>query len=666
MDSEIAFHNSPNYRIYKSGRLERLTGETFIPPSLTPQNGVVSKDTIYSPEKNLSCRIYLPEKTSHDEKLPVLIYFHGGGFIIETPFSPTYHTFLTTTVSAAKCLAISVDYRRAPEFPIPIPYQDSWDALKWVFSHISGTGQEHWINKHAHFTKVYLAGDSAGANISHHLAIRAKTEKLESDVLGIVLIHPYFWGKTPIDELETRDEAKRKRIEGSWGIASPGSVNGVDDPLINVVGSGSVFGLGCGRVLVMVAGDDQFARRGLGYAVELEKSEWEGEVEVMVIENEGHIFHLKDPDSDNASRLVKRFAEFINKYLGLAYHFEEEIYETLEEGLEKIEEMMAGEDGLYTVSIIFCVFRSYGYNISSDVFRRFKGIDGNFRESLKGDAKGLLSLYEAAHLRTRTDCILEEALSFTSSHLESLAAGGTCPTHLLMRIRHALTLSQRWKMEIVAAVEYISSYEQEKDHDEMLLKFAKISFKILDDTFDRYVSLPEAESLANSLKRWAPDHAMDQQPDYLKFVFTFILDTFEEFRKELSPEGTPYSVKATIEEFKTLVKANFDLAKSARAAHLPSFEEYMEVGEVEVTVYVSLAATKGRLMNDIYGFEDDMSRGYFSNALNCYMKQYRVSKQEAVRELHIMVEDADKAINEELLTTIGVSRLVLKAAMGIA
>lgn len=61
-----------------------------------------------------------------------------------------------------------------------------------------------------------------------------------------------------------------------------------------------------------------------------------------------------------------------------------------------------------------------------------------------------------------------------------------------------------------------------------------------------------------------------------------------------------------------------------------------------------------------------MSRGYVTNAVNCYMKQYGVTKQEAVRELHIMVEDADKTINEELLTTIGVSRLVLKAAMSIA
>ncbi|KAL0737507.1 hypothetical protein Bca4012_013717 [Brassica carinata] len=317
MDNEIAVDNSPAYRLYKSGRIERLVGETFKPPSLTPENGVVSKDTVFSPEHNLSVRIFLPEKASAtDEKLPLLVYFHGGGFVIETAFSPTYHNFLTSAVAAAGCLAISVDYRRAPEFPIPIPYEDSWDALEWVLSHVSGTGPEHWINRHADFGRVFLAGDSAGGNISHHLATRAKREGLDSvNITGVVLIHPYFWGKAPVDEFETRDEATRRNIEARWRVASPNSEEGVDDPLFNVVGSESVdvSGLGCGRVLVVVAGDDTFARQGLGYAAKLERSGWGGEVEVMEIKGEGHVHHLKSPDTDNARKVVNRVADFIKK-----------------------------------------------------------------------------------------------------------------------------------------------------------------------------------------------------------------------------------------------------------------------------------------------------------------------------------------------------------------
>lgn len=50
---------------------------------------------------------------------------------------------------------------------------------------------------------------------------------------------------------------------------------------------------------------------------------------------------------------------------GLAYHFDDEIKESLKDDFQKIDEIMAGEDDLYTVSVIFWVFRTYGHNISS-------------------------------------------------------------------------------------------------------------------------------------------------------------------------------------------------------------------------------------------------------------------------------------------------------------
>jgi len=113
------------------------------------------------------------------------------------------------------------------------------------------------------------------------------------------------------------------------------------------------------------------------------------------------------------------------------------------------------------------------------VFKRFTGDDGKFERSLTEDAKGILSLYEAAHLGTTTDYILDEALEFTSSHLKSLLVGGMCRPHILRLIRNTLYLPQRWNMEAVIAREYISFYEQEEDHDKMLLRLAKLNFKLL-------------------------------------------------------------------------------------------------------------------------------------------------------------------------------------------
>ncbi|CAL9226170.1 unnamed protein product [Arabidopsis halleri] len=463
---------------------------------------------------------------------------------------------------------------------------------------------------------------------------------------------------------------------------------------------------------------------------------------------------MSSQGSDSTKKKVLMIYLFVS--LGIAHHFEEEIYGTLNEGFKNIEKMMAGEEDLYTISIIFWVFRRYGHYISSDVFTRFKGSNGNFKESLIGDAKGMLSLYEAAHLATPKDFILDEALIFTSSHLESLVASGMCPPHLLVRIRNALSISQHWNFEVLVPLDFIPFYEQEKDHDETLLKFAKLSFKFLqliylqdlkiltkwykeldfpskfppyfkdrcvenyffvlsvffepqfsharfifarsfilqgiqDDTFDRYASLPEAESLGYSLKRWAPDHSMDKQPEYLKSVLKVILDTFQEFENELRPEGRSFSVNSAIKEFQAVSEANVEFTKWALVSHVPSFEEYMEVGEVEVVSSMTIAGilmsmgkmgtkeafewlksrpklvqalcTKGRLMNDIAGFEDDMSRGYVVNAVNCYMKRYGVTEEEAFKELRKLVANTNKTINEEFLTTTCVSHYVLKEIM---
>ncbi|KAG2261037.1 hypothetical protein Bca52824_068116 [Brassica carinata] len=448
---------------------------------------------------------------------------------------------------------------------------------------------------------------------------------------------------------------------------------------------------------------------------------------------------------DSAKR--KLLLIYLMTSLGVAYHFEDEIEKTLAHAFERIDDMIANEHDLYTIAIFFWVFRTYGYNMSADAFKRFKGDDGMFMDSLAKDAKGMLSLYEAAHLRTTRDYIMDEALSFTMEHMESLE--GRARPHLSRLIHNALGLSQHWNMEILVAMEYVSFYEQEEDHDETLLKFSKLNFKLLqliylkelrtvtkwykeldfasklppyfrdrivelhffvismimltkfytvetitDDTFDRYASISEAESLANSLERWAPDKDTDTQPDYLKFVFKFILDVFKDFEREVGSEGRSYSVKGTIEEFKRLVKSNLDLAKWAQIAHVPSFEDYMEVGEVEITMYATMAGTlmgmghiatketyewlksrpkliqslsiNGRLMNDMAGFEDDMSRGYVTTAVNCYMKQYGVTKSEAFKKLHQMRVDNDKIVNEELLKIKDVPKRVLKEAINCA
>lgn len=109
------------------------------------------------------------------------------------------------------------------------------------------------------------------------------------------------------------------------------------------------------------------------------------------------------------------------------------------------------------------------------MFNRFKGDDAKFKEHLVRDVRGMLQLYEAAHLATPCEDILDEALSFTRYHLESLAGQEATAPHVSRHILNALYKPRFLKMEIAAAREYISFYEKE-GHDETLLKFAKLNF----------------------------------------------------------------------------------------------------------------------------------------------------------------------------------------------
>ncbi|KAH7517958.1 hypothetical protein FEM48_Zijuj09G0119500 [Ziziphus jujuba var. spinosa] len=313
MSDELAYDLSPFIRVYKDGQVDRLV-ENIVPPSFDLKTGVQSIDLIISSETGLSARLYIPKTAINTtQKLPLLVYFHGGGFCIETAFSTTFHNYLNSLVSLAKIMAVSVEHRRAPEHPIPAAYDDSWEALKWVDSHVEGKGSSEWLNSHADFDRVFFAGDSAGANISNNLAIRLglSEETLRIKLRGIVLVHPYFCGKEPVGEEANKLEIKAY-ADGFWSLASPSSVGGSDDPLINPEKDPNLGRLGCGKVLICVAEKDFFKDRGLYYYELLKKTGWGGDVEIMEAKGEDHVFHLINSDCDEAVTMLNKIVSFIN------------------------------------------------------------------------------------------------------------------------------------------------------------------------------------------------------------------------------------------------------------------------------------------------------------------------------------------------------------------
>ncbi|CAH1450391.1 unnamed protein product [Lactuca virosa] len=238
-------------RVYEDGRFQKLTGTDVLPAGIDPSSGVQSKDVVISPETNISARLYLPKTAT--KKLPLLIYFHGGGFIIESPFSPLYHNFSNLVAAESNVVIVSVDYRTAPEHPVPTCLNDSWEAIKWV----AGNCPEPWINDYADLENVFFAGDSAGATIAHHMAIRVGSEnpRLSINLQGIILLHPYFWGA---DRIGSEGEHPWKPfMEDVWMFAHP-RTSGLDDQLINPDKDPKVSDLRCSKVLVCVAEKDIF------------------------------------------------------------------------------------------------------------------------------------------------------------------------------------------------------------------------------------------------------------------------------------------------------------------------------------------------------------------------------------------------------------------------
>ena len=89
----------------------------------------------------------------------------------------------------------------------------------------------------------------------------------------------------------------------------------------------------------------------------------------------------------------------------------------------------------------------------------------------------MLSLYEAADLRTHGEDVLEEALVFTKAHLESVAPFLRSP--LKEQVDHALVQCLQRGVPRVEARRYISLYEKLESRNDSLLKLAKLDFNLL-------------------------------------------------------------------------------------------------------------------------------------------------------------------------------------------
>jgi acetyl esterase len=116
--------------------------------------------------RTLLARLYLPSPKETRAREPVLLFFHGGGFVVGSLDS---HDILCCSLAAkTPCAVLSLQYRLAPEHRFPAPIEDAEDALIWLGLHA------------AHFsldsTRIVIGGDSAGGTIAAALALIARDD----------------------------------------------------------------------------------------------------------------------------------------------------------------------------------------------------------------------------------------------------------------------------------------------------------------------------------------------------------------------------------------------------------------------------------------------------------------------------------------------------------
>ncbi|KAI3468029.1 hypothetical protein Pfo_024692 [Paulownia fortunei] len=294
-------------QVFSNGAVKRFVPQTAAPSAELSNVSIryKSKDVTIDPSKPITARIFLPDASDSPAQLPVLVYFHGGGFCIGSTTWLGYHIFLKNLSATAKTIVLSVDYRLAPENKLPIAYEDCYSALEWLSSN-----SEPWL-QHADLSSVFLSGDSAGGNIAHQVAIKAiKTNIFNIRIKGLLPIHPFFGSKIRT-ELEQADSSAEEVATNDmfWKLSLP---EGSDRDFC-----GCNFDKGDNEwslfpaVLVFVAGLDFLKERGVMYADFLKRKGVKG-VSLVEAEGESHVFHAWNPESEAAYLLQKQISTFIH------------------------------------------------------------------------------------------------------------------------------------------------------------------------------------------------------------------------------------------------------------------------------------------------------------------------------------------------------------------
>jgi acetyl esterase/lipase len=148
--------------------------------NLPPVEGVTSKDEFAPGAKGdpaVRVRVYRP--ADQPRQLPAMLWIHGGGYVMGDIEQDD--RLMMQLVKRIGMVAVSVDYRLAPENPFPAPVEDCYSGLKWLFAHAGEIGVDS--------SRIAIGGASGGGGLAAGLALMARDRK-EVKVAFQLLIYP--------------------------------------------------------------------------------------------------------------------------------------------------------------------------------------------------------------------------------------------------------------------------------------------------------------------------------------------------------------------------------------------------------------------------------------------------------------------------------------------
>ncbi|KAL1541924.1 putative carboxylesterase 18 [Salvia divinorum] len=153
---------------------------------------ISTSDVAIDPSRNLWLRLFTPARTNGP--LPLIVYFHGGGFSKYGPNTMYFDDMCSHLAARVLVVVASVNYRLAPEHRYPSQYEDGFDALKFI--------DHDFLYASTDVGKCFIGGDSAGANIAHHVTVRAAEQADQFNklrIVGMLSLQPFFGGEERTD-----------------------------------------------------------------------------------------------------------------------------------------------------------------------------------------------------------------------------------------------------------------------------------------------------------------------------------------------------------------------------------------------------------------------------------------------------------------------------------